>query len=262
MIKSIKSIKGKRVNKGINLNKGINKGKDDFLKLLDDYGHEVGMSLVYRFGKMFDSQMVPLNSLHSCGNIKIPNTTMIFNMSSATDCPSLALNKCKACIIDKVTGELKTCCYALKCERDYRPNVLPYRQRQQKFWLGVSADEFVKQFMIIQSNKVVKFDKIRLNEAGDFHSQECVNKSEKIARLLSPFGIVVYCYTSRDDLDYTRTRKLVISGSNFVSSGISNEFKMIEKGEEVPKGYKKCPSDCHICDRCSIRGKRTVIERH
>jgi hypothetical protein len=89
-----------------------------------------------------------------------------------------------------------------------------------------------------------------------------VNKAEKIARLLNKFGIKVYCYTSRDDLNYTNVKSLVVNASGFQAKGLVNEFKMILKDEERPSGYAKCPEDCTICDRCSIRGKKTFVYKH
>jgi hypothetical protein len=237
-------------------------GKGDLLSTIDAYGFEKGMELVNAFGKLFRDQVIPLSTLIQPGNIKIPRETAIFNMSSATDCASLALGLCKACVWSEELQKLKTVCYALKSEREYRPNVLPYRRRQEKYWKDITAELFVIQFLIINSSKRVKFDKIRLNEAGDFHDQECVDKAEKIARLLAKFQIGVYCYTSRDDLDYTKVKTLVINASGFEAPGLVNEFRMIEKNEEWPKGYAKCPEDCTVCDRCSIRGKKTFVLQH
>lgn len=49
------------------------------------------------------------------GNMKIPRTTAIFNMSSATDCPSRKLGLCKA-VVDG-----KHICYAIRSENSSRP---------------------------------------------------------------------------------------------------------------------------------------------
>ena len=54
---------------------------------------------------------IPLKSvLGSEGNLKIPSSTAIFNMGSATDCPSLKLGLCKAYFNGKHI------CYAKKAE--------------------------------------------------------------------------------------------------------------------------------------------------
>jgi hypothetical protein len=234
--------------------------QDQVIQAIESLAFDKGMDMVYTFAKLFPTEDLVLDSLIQAGNIKIPKETAIFNMSSATDCASLRLGKCKA-MVEK-DGKMVTICYALKSEKSYRPNVLPYRRRQEKFWRNTSAELFVIQFLIINARKKVKFDKIRLNEAGDFHEQSCVDKAEKIARILSKFGIKVYCYTSRDDLDYTKVKSLVINASGFQAPGLVNEFMMIEKNKPWPKGYAKCPADCTICDRCSIRGKKTFVIEH
>ena len=241
--------------------KKVDVGQSELMKTMETYGFQRGLELVDTFCKLFDSEL-ELSTLIQAGNIKIPKETAIFNMSSATDCASLAMGKCKACVYDPELEKLRTVCYALKSEKSYRPQVLPYRRRQEKFWLGVTAEEFVIQFLIINSRKRVKFNKIRFNEAGDFHDQLGLEKAEKIAKLLSKFGIGVYCYTSRDDLDYRKVKNLVVNASGFEAPGLVNEFMMIEKGKQWPKGYAKCPEDCTICDRCSIRGKKTFVIQH
>jgi len=226
------------------------------LTSIEAYGKTQGMSLLYSFAKLLDQDISVLDGLLRAGNTKIPNTTAIFNMSSATDCPSRLRGICKA-VIDG-----KNICYAKKSEREYRPNVLPFRRRQTGYWLTITPEKFVSHFLIINATKRDKFDKIRLNEAGDFHSQACVDKAEKIARLLKKFDITVYCYTSRHDLEFKNVRTLVVNGSNFQKAGVINEFKMVPKGEKPPKGYKECPMNCKKCDRCSKRGSKTWVPQH
>ena len=216
---------------------------------------------------------LPLKKLIRAGNIKIPRSTAIFNMSSATDCASLKLGKCKACILSKDLKTLKNVCYAMKAERSYRPMVLPYRRRQELFWKSVTAKDFVIQFLVLNAMKRKPFTMIRLNEAGDFHTQACLDKAEKIAELLDGHDIKVYCYTSRDDLDFSNRKYLKVNRSlNGLKdyeavNGLTNEFLMITKEEgkdwkKWPKGYAKCPADCRVCDRCSIEGKKTFIIQH
>jgi len=231
----------------------------DIHSALDSFAKQASIESVYSFAKMIALHVVgknPLRDLMVAGNSKIPKTTAIFNMSSATDCPSLKLDICKACVLGK------NFCYAMKSERSYRPNVLPYRRRQQDYWLNVSAEEFAFQFILVNSLKPKPFTKLRLNEAGDFHSQSCVNKADRIAKILSTYGIVTYCYTSRSDLNYTKVKHLTVNGSGFKKAGVQNEFRMIMKDEPWPKGYAKCPMDCTVCDRCSKKGKDTFVIQH
>jgi len=202
--------------------------------------------------------MEQLKKLIQAGNHKLPSTTAIFNMSSATDCPSLKFGLCSA-----VDENGKLFCYAVKAERGYRPDVLPYRRRQEKFWKSISAEKFAEQFIAINARKRKKFTALRLNEAGDFHSQECIDKAEKIATILKPTGVKVYGYTARKDLSYKKIDNLVVNGSGWQKDNITNDFKIVNKdGTGLPKGYKLCPMDCSICIRCLVKGSMTGVRKH
>lgn len=228
------------------------------LPLLEEKPNEV-MPL-RAFARIFSSgkgkKELPLNALiQHKGNIKIPSSTAIFNMSSATDCPSKKLGLCKAC-------EQGVKCYAEKSEYSYRPDVLPYRRKQEIFWKGITSHEFVYQFLLINALKENPFDKIRFNESGDFHTQTCVDKLEAIATMLKRFGIVCYCYTSRSDLDFSKVRNLVVSGSGFTKEGITNQFKIVKDLKDRPKGFGICAMDCHKCSRCTVKNRNTVVKAH
>jgi hypothetical protein len=199
-----------------------------------------------------------LDSLLSSGNRKLPNTTAIFNMGSATHCPSFHKGLCKA-----LDPNGKVVCYAMKAETPLYPEVLPYRLKQAKFWGKVTAEEFAWQFLCINALKELPYDKLRFNEASDFRTQACVDKAEKIAMYLKRGGIKTYIYTHRSDLDYTRTKHLVVNGSNFHKEGVPNTFYMVEDVKrDKPKGWSVCPMDCKVCDRCSKRGQKIVVPRH
>lgn len=188
------------------------------------------------------------------GNKKIPSSTAIFNMGSATHCPSLNKGLC-------YVASIGVKCYAMKAERLY-PRALPFRLRQAKFWKKISAKEFVRQFLEIQKSKRKPFTALRFNEAGDFTNQDCVNKAEEIAFWLHHEGITCYCYTSRSDLDYSKIRHLVISGSGFTKPGISNLFSTLHSLDELKDGVFLCPQDCNICSRCQDRGQTISVLKH
>tara|TARA_R110000824_G_C15224690_1_gene677853 strand:- start:236 stop:970 length:735 start_codon:yes stop_codon:yes gene_type:complete len=190
------------------------------------------------------------------GNRKLPATTAIFNFSSATYCASKALGLCPA--VDK---KGKNICYAMKAERLY-PEPLKYRQAQGTFWRGITAEDFAVQFLIINALKERPFDSLRFSEAGDFLSQKDVDKAEKVAMILNRYKIKTYCYTARKDLEYSSVKHLVINGSSFEKEGVANEFRIIPKGEEKPKGYFACPNDCRTCNRCQIRGQKIAVMAH
>ncbi len=199
--------------------------------------------------------MEALKKLLSSGNMKLPKTTAIFNLGAATDCPSKKLGLCQA--IDSRTG--KVVCYALKAERQY-PNVLPYRRRQAAYWKSVTAEDFARDFLAVNANRRNKYKALRIDEAGDFYTQDDVAKLDRIAELLH--GVVkVYTYTARKDLDYSKVKHLVINGSGFQKPGVAGLFNYIEKGQEIPAGFKECVGDCRICARCQ-HGANTVVLRH
>ncbi len=199
-----------------------------------------------------------LNSLVSSGNAKLPSTTCTFNMSPATLCPSLNMGLCKA-----YNHNGTHICYAKKAETAMTPEVLPYRMKQMDFWKNVTAEEFAGQFLAINSLKKLPWTKLRFNESGDFHSQKCLNKAEKIAMYLNRFGIKTYCYTHRSDLNFSNIRHLIVSGSNFQKDGIPNTFCIVKDVKlEKPKGWSVCKGDCKVCEMCSIRGKKIVVKMH
>lgn len=224
-------------------------------KVIIDFNTLRELSRLIKYGVLHDKVELE-NLLCHEGNQKIPSTTAIFNMGSAKDCPSKRLGLCRA-----FDSEGKHICYAKKAECIY-PYALPYRCRQKDFWLRISPEEFVFQFLIVNGTKRIPFNALRFNESGDFWGQDCIDKAEKIARLLKPYGIVCYCYTSRSDLDFSRVRKLRVSGSGFQKDGVTNEFKIIEKKEDRPKGYGICPMDCSICNRCMKTGMKTAVVIH
>ena len=209
---------------------------------------------IFTFGQ--GKKFCSLNSLiGQDGNKKVPVTTCIFNLCAAHDCPSRKLGLCAA-------AKAGVKCYAVKAEYKYHPLVLPYRRRQEAYWKKTTAEQFASQFLLINSLKKHPFTALRISEAGDFHSQEDVDKAEKIAMLLNRYGIKTYCYTSRSDLDFSKIRHLIVSGSGFRKPGITNEFKIVFHKKERPRGYGICPMNCRGCTRCMVRGKKTVVMAH
>lgn len=198
---------------------------------------------------------IPLEPLlNQRGNLKIPASTAIFNMSSATHCPSQARGLCHV-------ESVGVPCYALAAEKFYKA-VLPFRMRQTRFWKTITAKDFVGQFLLIQSKKRNPFTALRFNEAGDFHTQQCVNKAEQIARELKKHGVTVYCYTSAKDFDFSKVRALRIAGSGFKKEGVVNTFLTIKDLKDRPRGYSVCPQDCRICSKCQGAGHKIVVTAH
>jgi len=177
-------------------------------------------------------------------------------MGSAHDCPSKKLGLCQA-----VDMNGRSVCYAMKAERSFHPETLPFRRRQEKYWKKISAEQFVVDFLSMNALKVDPFTALRFNESGDFWSQECVDKAESIARMLKYYGVKVYCYTARKDLDFSKCRNIIIHGSNFMSDGLRGIFKMVYSLKDRPAGFGVCGMSCKVCQRCLI-GRKTVVVKH
>ena len=80
--------------------------------------------------------------------------------------------------------------------------------------------------------------------------------------LSSSWRIRAYCYTARSDLDFSGLRALTVNASgNWTKSGVKGQFRMLQRGERIPKGMGLCPMDCTICSRC-MHGKRTCVKVH
>lgn len=201
---------------------------------------------------------------YSIGNLKIGKDTLIFNMGSATNCPS---KRAGLCNID---------CYAMKSERQYKA-VLPYRTMQEKYWLTNDAFTISEDIQKAFNRKLkVKLKYVRVNEAGDFHSMDCVNKLIQIAEMLPE--IQFYTYTHRSDLisdNMYVPSNLVINTSNFSRKGF-NQFKAIpeikvksmkeiqQKWDEIKEfADLACIGDCSICGYCKkSHGKVIGVPLH
>ncbi len=187
------------------------------------------------------------------GNSKLPKTTAIFNMTSATDCVALALGLCH---VESVPG--RRYCYALHDEQQF-PRVLPFRRRQAKAWNEISAEVFAAVLFKMRLDN--PFRMLRFNEAGDFRNQADVDKAEGVAARLSGAKILTHAYTSRSDLNFRNLLYLKVIGSGFRSPGTMGEFKIVAAGEDPPEGYLKCPGSCVACDAC-MRGQLVYTRKH
>lgn len=187
------------------------------------------------------------NFYYTIGNQKIGKDTLIFNMGSATYCPSKALGLCK---IEK--------CYAMKAERFY-PQSLPFKQKQACFWTSNNWQVITEYIMqALNKHKGIKF--IRFNESGDFYSQSDVLKLKRIATALQVIkpSIVIYGYTARRDLNFDNLPKtLTVNGSSFM---ISNNFSPYHDNAKIDV---VCIGDCRNCDYCKFKhGLNIAVKLH
>lgn len=201
---------------------------------------------------------------YSVGNTKIGKDTLIINMGSTKECSSKKLGLCK---IEK--------CYALKAEIQY-PNVLPFRMRQENYWLSTDAIGIVEDISYVwkfNGSRDISLKFVRVNESGDFHSHKCLTKLIHIAKMLP--NITFYTYTHRSDIVDNGTYKrlpsnLIINCSNFNRKGL-NTFKAIvsvkvHSMKQIPKFRKEilkfadfaCVGDCSICGYCKKQHGKVI----
>ena len=178
-------------------------------------------------------------------NPKVGKNTLVFNMSSAFDCPSDKLGLC---------GHSKIC-YAKKSERQY-PQVLPYRRRQAKQWQSFNGLEIAKDIESRVKRMRTKIEYLRINESGDFATQMDIEKLDIVARyLLDNCNIKTYTYSARKDLDFDGTC-FCVNGSGFM---LCNQFQVVDK--VTSKIY--CKGDCTKCTLCKVaRGIEIQILAH
>ena len=197
------------------------------------------------------------------GNKKLGKDTLIFNLGSASECPSKKLGLCL--IPDEK-------CYALKAEKMY-PGCLPYRQRQSEYWLSNTAEQIFHDFkgLLIKYKALKKRVKyLRFNESGDFHNQSCVYKLSVIAgKLFNEFNITTYGYTARKDLSFNSVNFLAKGSSHIQgNNGICIARKLAKK--EYPKGkarayhengikYVSCIGSCFACKLCKVDSKINIV---
>ena len=172
----------------------------------------------------------------SFGNSKLPASTAIFNMGTATACPSRQLGMCQC--QDK--------CYAIKAERMY-PQTLPFRERQRDAFIFNSPKQIADAIIAggTAKNKIKQF---RFSEAGDFVDQKAVKKMTEVCKILKEDKIKCYGYTARKDLNFDALKEVAtVQGSGFM---VSNNFKFIPKGSDTKGCDKVCKGDCTKCSLC------------
>jgi hypothetical protein len=204
---------------------------------------------------------------YSVGNLKIGKDTLIFNMGSATNCPS---GNAGLCDLFKSND-----CYAMKAETMY-PQTLPFRTRQEQYWLATDAVDIAEAIHKAVSRKLkVAIKYVRINESGDMHSVACLDKLIAIAEMLPE--IIFYTYTHRSDIigeGVTLPKNLVINTSNFTASGcnsfsivkevkvrsLKKEFKIARTAIRDIKGDNAltCIGDCSKCTLCKVAHGKTI----
>lgn len=188
------------------------------------------------------------------GNKKLPKTTYILNVGSASDCPSDKLGLC----------EVSKACYAKKAEIQY-PDVLPFRKRQRAVFSRCKAETIANALLeASKRSRTSKMRHFRFSEAGDFRDQKDADKMARVCEILSQNGVKCYGYTARTDLDLVG---LLLFASVNVSNDLNswkekgaNRFKAVES---YTKKNLRCAGSCKVCDICSrFKGKTVEVEIH
>lgn len=172
------------------------------------------------------------------GNNKVADTTGIFNMNAATDCPNAKTRE---------NGESGTglcqvpweSCYAHKAENIY-PNALGKRRLQEYFWDNIDAVTFADACLRVKERKRSEFRDLRVSESGDFRHRGDIVKWETIAQRLEGH-INVYTYSASHKLDWSDTEHLVVNQSNNLADYGNRLFTAVESPDDVPEGMVVCP---------------------
>ena len=183
------SYKGVRIDKDIEM---LNRRQvREMLKLVDDKG------------------LMKLIAAHlHFGNRKVPQSYLIFNLTPAHQCPSLAFKKGKPDAINSFcqafNDDGRLVCYAWAAEQFYK-SAFPYRIRQNELWRRLIKDDpatMIETVALLHARRR-KTDKplvaFRWSEAGDIEDQAGLESMYVISRALSKLAVPKTIITTLDD---------------------------------------------------------------
>lgn len=188
----------------------------------------------------------------SYGNKKLPASTMIFNLTTAKNCPS------KLCKVAEF-------CYAKKGENRFIEVFL--RNLRNKIMLdNISLKDFLKLLELYIEYAPMKIKNIRLSEEGDFMNFEQVKIANDIAgHIKAKYGITTTIYTAKP-YDFGNFQNLIVNASlpqikNPTRYFFARKEKTLEKlgvnlkGEGIQYNdkvghYFVCPCECRLCGFC------------
>jgi hypothetical protein len=187
----------------------------------------------------------------SLGNNKLESWPLV-NFSPATMCHGEAKGFCK----------VSEDCYAKHRELMTDSDVLRYRLRQFDFFRTTPKETVLRLWAAACRVLAASgYQIIRLQESGDFIAQWTVDLAADMANLAADYGITVYTYTTRKDLDYSDKGKLIVNGSGWHSDDIDGQTMVLRHGETLPKGWILCPMKCGKCMACP-NGKKVAFKEH
>lgn len=235
-------------------------GKDKPVMSYDELG-KVGGDVLKDTLKKQGLELEVSGKSFAYGNSKLPENTMIVNITSAWNCPSI-----KNCAF----GKSETC-YGMSGEKRYNRTQLR-NLRMQHAYQYMSAKELLKLIEAYIESAPVRIKRIRISEEGDFPDQETVDFCDKIAgHLKAKYGITTVAYTA-NNLDYSNVKNMIINGSNYKIKNCTRYFRAIPKShyDKIPDGLVidsynvgipkqmfdtkngtfKCHCDCRTCNFC------------
>lgn len=191
-------------------------------------------------------------SVFSYGNKKLPRNTMIFNLTTAMNCPS---KLCK--FFDK--------CYA-KAGDNKNINPALSGLRNQFMLKYITIKELLKLIEMYIEYAPMRIKRIRLSESGDFSTQQQVDVAKKLAaHLKKKYNIDTVVYTAQP-FDFSGN-ELIVNASNekvigadryfyardlktFNEMGIDMTEDLKIKYMEDGQPYYMCPCECRKCNFC------------
>ena len=186
------------------------------------------------------------------GNSKLPDTTIVFNITPAKECSSRRLGFCQ---VMKNGGK----CYGDGPERAWKRTVIPYRYNQMAFWETHTAEQIAGYIVSWDKRKKTRATHVRFNEVGEVKNQADIRKLSTVARILKENGYSSQIYSARSDLDWSYCDDVVVNGSGWTAD---NRFEYVPKGHTPPAGELVCPMDCKVCALCTVKGGRTIYVKH
>ena len=191
-------------------------------------------------------------SVFSYGNKKLPRNTMIFNLTTAMNCPS------KLC-------KFFDTCYA-KAGDNMNINPALSGLRNQLMLKHITIKEFLKLIEMYIEYAPMRIKRIRVSESGDFSTQQQVDVAKKLAaHLKKKYNIDTVVYTAQP-FDFSGN-ELIVNASNdkvigadryfyardlktFNEMGIDMTEDMKIKYMEDGQPYYMCPCECRKCNFC------------
>lgn len=109
-------------------------------------------------------------------------------------------------------------------------------------------------------NAPITIKYVRLNEAGDFPNQQSIDQWSEISLWLwDTYRIKTYCYTCREDLNFSNVHFIVNSSSLAIRAHRWFLCTSKEDFEKLPKKAVKCAGDCRKCSLCYDSKYRGII---